>query len=79
MKKMMMMEKMKDEEKEVEKEEEKKNALGVTHPFSTGQVLGDDFPENGHKFTLIYPFDLFTGPYYNKEGGPKGEEHSFLL
>lgn len=70
---MMMMEKMKEEE------EEKKNAPGVTHPSSIGQVLGDGFPENGHKFPLICPFDLYTGPYYNKDGRLLGEEHSFSL
>lgn len=52
----------------MKEEEEKKNALGVTHPFSTAQLLGDGFPENGQKFTLIYPSDLFKGPYYNKGG-----------
>ena len=68
----MMMEKMKEEEKE----EEKKNVLGVTHPFPTGEGLRDVFPENGHKFTLTYSSDLFTGPYYNKDSGLKGEEYT---
>lgn len=72
---MMMMKTM----EKMKEEEEKKNAPGVIHPFSTRQVLGDGFPENGHKFTLICPFDPYTGPYYNKDGALLREEHSFSL
>lgn len=59
---MTMMEKKEETRKKRKRRRRKKegNVLGVTYPFSTTQVLWVVFSENGHKFILIHPSDLFT-------------------